>query len=160
MRAPIAYIPRTRDLYAPKPAYQWADNTQKPLAWTPLAKPLRECRVAVAGSGGVFRGDQEPFHFKDDTSIRVVPSDTPKSDLKVAHFGYPTGDAKRDPDCVLPLGPLRSLVAQGVIGELADDAITFMGGIYSKRRVAEELIPAVLAEVRRQNVDLFYIVPA
>ncbi len=157
---PVEYIPRTRELYAPTPAYKWADNREAEVPWTPLAKPLSECRVALAGSGGVYCEDQQPFHFKDDTSIRLIPSSIRKKRLRVAHFGYPTQAAESDPDCVFPLGPLRALAENGLIGELAPEAISFMGGIYSQRRVREELIPSVLAEVRRQNVDLFYIVPA
>lgn len=157
---PVDYIPRTRELYAPKPAYRWADLSQESIPWTPMTKPLAECRVALAASGGVHRHDQEPFHFKDDTSIRVVPTATRKDDLRVSHFGYPTGAAEKDPDCVFPVGPLLGLAEDGVIGGLAEDAVTFMGGIYSQRRVNEELIPAVLSEVQRLAVDLFYIVPA
>ncbi len=157
---PVDYVPRTRELYDPLPPYQWADLRGEEVPWTPLAKPLSQCRVMLAASGGVHRADQQPFHFKDDTSIRVVPVSTAKEDLRVAHFGYPTADAASDPDCVFPVGPLAALAEDGTIGELAPDAVTFMGGIYSQRRVHEELIPAVLAEVRRQEVDLFYIVPA
>jgi hypothetical protein len=50
--------------------------------------------------------------------------------------------------------------ADGTIGELSPSAITFMGGIYSQRRVVEDLIPSIVEKVRAENVDLFYIVPA
>ncbi|RMF25561.1 MAG: hypothetical protein D6760_00710 [Deltaproteobacteria bacterium] len=157
---PVDYIPRTRELYAPKPPYRWADNRGEPVPWTPLRKPLAECRVALGASGGVYVSGQEPFHFKDDTSIRTIPADIEIGALRVAHFGYPTGDAERDPNCVFPLERLRELAADGTIGELAPTAISWMGGIYSQRRVLSELAPAILAELRAQDVDLFYIVPA
>jgi len=157
---PVAYIPRTRELYHPSPPYRWCDKRSEPVPWTPLLKELSECRVALASSGGIYCEGQEPFHFKDDTSIRVIESGCDTADLRVAHFGYPIGDAAEDPNCVFPIDPLRDLVAAGEIGELAPHAVTFMGGIYSQRRVVEELIPAVLEEIQSQRVDLFYIVPA
>ena len=157
---PIDYIPRTRELYDPLPAYRWTDNRGLDVPWTPLDRPLSRCRVALASSGGVHLRGQEPFHFKDDTSIRVIPTETATEDLEVSHFGYPTADAERDPNCVFPLERFRELVNAGVLGGLAPRAITFMGGIYSQRRVGEALVPSVLEELQSQDVDLFYIVPA
>jgi D-proline reductase (dithiol) PrdB len=116
--------------------------------------------VRVALRSAAQAESQEPFHFKDDTSIRTIPSDTPSADLRVAHFGYPIDYARADPNCVFPIDRMRELAAEGIIGELAPSAVTFMGGIYSQRRVRDELVPAVLDALRDQNVDLFYIVPA
>jgi D-proline reductase (dithiol) PrdB len=156
----VDYIPRTRELYSPEPAYRWADNRGKPVPWTPLAKPLGRCRVALGASGGVYLEGQEPFHFKDDTSVRRIPGDAGVGDLRVAHFGYPVSEAEKDPNCVFPIERLREMVADGLLGSLAPEAVTFMGGIYSQRRVREELIPAVLDFLSGAGVDLFYIVPA
>jgi len=157
---PIEYIPRTRDLYDPLPPYRWTDNRHLPVPWTPLRKPLADCRVMLIASGGVYVDGQQPFHFKDDASTRIIPSDTPIERLRVAHFGYPTADAEKDPNCVFPLERLRELAGDGTIGGLAPQALTFMGGIYSRRRVTEALIPVVVDKVKQQNVDLCYIVPA
>lgn len=157
---PIDYIPRTRELYDPLPPYRWSDNREAPVPWTPLSKPLSECRVALASSGGVYIDGQKPFHFKDDASMRIIPTDIDVARLRIAHFGYPTGDASSDPNCVFPIERLREMTADGTIGELAPSAITFMGGIYSQRRVVEDLIPSIVEKVLAENVDLFYIVPA
>jgi len=156
----VDYIPRTRELYAPTPPYRWADNREAPVPWTPLERPLAQCRVALASSGGVYVDGQEPFGLDDDTSIRVVPADIDTSRLRVAHFGYPMGDARSDPNCVFPIDRMRELAAAGVIGSLARSALTFMGGIYSQRRVIEELVPSILDVLRADEIDLFYLVPA
>jgi D-proline reductase (dithiol) PrdB len=157
---PVDYIPRTRELYDPLPAYRWTDNRALAVPWAPLRKPLSKCRVALGSSGGVYVSGQEPFHFRDDTSLRVVPSATRTEDLRVAHFGYPTHDAELDPNCVFPLERLRELAADGTIGELSPRAFTWMGGIYSQRRVLDELVPELVSKVKEDDVDLFYIVPA
>jgi D-proline reductase (dithiol) PrdB len=47
-----------------------------------------------------------------------------------------------------------------VIGELSDPAYSFMGGIYSSRRVRDELAPRIADELKKAHVDAFYLVPA
>ena len=49
--------------------------------------------------------------------------------------------------------------AEGRIGELADELYSCMGGIYSQRRVREELLPAVTDRFREQEVDAVLLVP-
>ena len=156
--SPIAYIPRTREMYAGYPPYRWVVNEDVP--WTPLTKPLNRCKVALISSGGVHHKDQPPFNTKDDTSHREIPKDVALQDLRIAHFGYLTEDARKDPNCVFPIERMRELAAAGVIGELADPAYTFMGGIYSARRVREDLAPRMVERLKQNNVDVFYLVSA
>jgi D-proline reductase (dithiol) PrdB len=154
----VAYIPRTRELYAGYAPYRWVINEDVP--WTPLAKPLRECKVALISSGGVHHKDQVPFHFRDDVSYYKIPRDVDIEDLCISHFGYRTDDARQDPNCVFPLERMRELAAEGVMGEFADPAYTFAGGIYSARKVRDELAPGLVEELTANRVDLFYLVPA
>lgn len=154
----IRYISRTRDLYSSHSAYRWVANDDAP--WTALTKPLNECRVALASSSGIYLKGQTPFHTKDDTSIREIPKDALADDFGVNHFGYRMDGAERDPNCVFPLETLRKLEDEGYIGELAQTAYTFMGGIYSARRVREELAPRLVERALAAEIDLFYLVPA
>jgi D-proline reductase (dithiol) PrdB len=55
---------------------------------------------------------------------------------------------------------MRELEAAGLIGELADPAYSFMGGVYSARKVRDELAPKIADELKRAHVDAFYLVPA
>ena len=155
---PVPYIPRTREMYADYPPYRWVVNEDVP--WTPLNKPLSRCKVALISSGGVYRKDQPPFHQKDDTSHREIPKDVSVDDLRISHFGYRTEDARKDPNCVFPIERMRELEADGVIGELADPTYTTMGGIYSARRVREELAVRLVERLKQNTVDVAYLVPA
>ena len=155
---PVAYIPRTRELYNTYTPYRWVENVGPP-PWTPLKKPLAQCKVALMSSGGVLYRDQPRFH-REDTSYRLIPKNAKRDDLSVWHFGYPTKDAEKDPNCVFPLERMREFEAQRRIGELCDPAFTFMGGIYSARKVREELAPKIIGELRSRNVEAFYLVPA
>ncbi|MFZ0887263.1 MAG: glycine/sarcosine/betaine reductase selenoprotein B family protein [Candidatus Binataceae bacterium] len=154
---PVAYIPRTRELYRDYPHYRWVVNDAAP--WTPLKKPVAQCKLALMGSGGILYRDQPRFH-REDPSYRRIPKHARREDLDIWHFGYPTKDAQSDPNCVFPLERLREFEAEGVIGELCDPAFSFMGGIYSARRVREELAPKIVEELRAARVDAFYLVPA
>ncbi len=154
----IKYILRTRDLYSSHTAYRWVANADAP--WTPLTKPLQESRVALASSSGIYLKGQTPFHTKDDTSIREIPKSATAGEFGLNHFGYRMDGAERDPNCVFPLDQLRRLEKEGFIGELAGTAYTFMGGIYSARRVREELAPQLVERALAEAIDLFYLVPA
>jgi D-proline reductase (dithiol) PrdB len=155
---PVAYIPRTRELYGSYAPYRWVVNEGEP-PWTPLAKPLAECKVALIGSGGILYRDQPRFH-REDTSYRLIPKDATQDDLSVWHFGYRVEDAAADHNCVFPLRAMRQLEAEGVIGEFAGPAYSFMGGVYSARKVRDELAPAIVSELKQAHADALFLVPA
>ncbi len=157
---PVDYIARTRERYealgfAP---YRWVQDASQP-GWAPLAKPLHECKVGLIGSGGVYVVGQEAYHYCDDVSYRLIPTNTASSDLRITHFAYDVRDARVDPNCVLPLWPLRRLAEQGHIGSVADEAFSFVGGIYSARRCRDELAPQLVARIIEQGCDIALLVP-
>ena len=157
---PVDYIARTRDAYVRlgyKP-YAWVSNDDDP-PLAPLHKPLSECRLGLASSGGVYRVGQVAFHYKDDTSLRAIDSSVPLSELRVTHFAYDTTDARRDPNCVMPLAALRHFAGEGRIGSLAPTAFAFMGGVYSARRVREELAPRLAQHMQAEEIDAVLLVP-
>ena len=157
---PVDYIERTREQYAALgyPTYHWVTNAGPP-PWTPLVKPVAESRVALIASGGIYARGQVAFHYRDDTSLRVIAGGTPQSELRVTHFAYDLADARRDPSVVFPLETLRRLADDGTIGGLGRNAYTFMGGIYSSRKVTELVAPAIAERLARDEVDLALFVP-
>jgi len=157
---PVEYIAKIRKQYADlgyKP-YQWVVNEEPP-PWQPMRKPLSKCRLALIASGGIYVTGQVAFHFKDDTSFRAISKNVSLEDLRFAHFAYDTTDAKSDPNVVFPIGTLRRLVDEGFIGELTEHAYTFMGGVYSARRVREELAPRLTERVLAEKADIALLVP-
>ncbi len=154
------YIAETKKLYGGLgyPDYAWAERTDAP-AFVPIGKPLPECTVMLVGSGGVYVRGQVALHTKDDTSIRLIRSDTASEDLRINHFAYDWTDASQDPNCVFPLERLRDLAANGTIGAVADQSVGFMGGIYSTRRLMAETAEHILAQVKAQEPDLVLLVP-
>lgn len=156
----VDYIERTREQYdgLGYPPYQWVRNEDQP-PFEPLAKPLAECRVGLVASGGIYRHGQVAFHFRDDFSFREIPTDTAVSDLRVTHFAYDLTDARKDPNVVFPMETLRDLARSGRIRELSGHAYTFMGGIYSARKVRDILAPAIASRLQTDEVDVAILVP-
>jgi D-proline reductase (dithiol) PrdB len=160
MTQPVEYIQRITDNYAKlgyKP-YQWVSNPDRP-PWQALRKPLSHCRVGLIASGGIYVSGQVAFHFKDDASFRAIPTNVDTSDLRTAHFAYDQTDARRDPNVVFPIDTLRRLVREGFIGSLTEHAFTFMGGVYSSRKVRDELGPQLTERLLAEKADIALLVP-
>ena len=159
-RSAVDYIQRTRDQYDALgyPPYQWVRNETSP-PWTPLEKPLSECRVGLIASGGIYAEGQVAFHFKDDVSYRIIDTSLPSNTLRATHFAYDLTDAREDINVVFPIDTLRDLVAEHVLGSLGPRAYTFMGGIYSARKVRDILAPALTRRLLEDEVDLAILVP-
>jgi D-proline reductase (dithiol) PrdB len=157
---PVDYIERTLEQYSALgyPPYRWVENDDPP-PWTPLAKPVSDSRLGLIASGGIYVRGQVAFHYRDDTSFRIIDTRTPTDALRATHFAYDLTDARADPNVVFPLETLRRLVDDGVVGELAPNAHTFMGGIYSSRKVRELLAPALTERLLNDEVDLALLVP-
>ncbi|MDP6374511.1 MAG: glycine/sarcosine/betaine reductase selenoprotein B family protein [Pseudomonadales bacterium] len=157
---PVDYIQRTREQYDDLgfPPYAWVYNEDAP-PFTPLSVPLSEARVGLVASGGIYRSGQIAFHYKDDFSFRVIDTQTQLSELRVTHFAYDLRDARADPNVVFPLQTLRDLATLSRIGELGPNAYTFMGGIYSSRKVRDALAPAIADRLQRDEVDTAILVP-
>lgn len=157
---PVSYIDRTRDQYAALGygEYRWAHEREPP-PWVPLARPIAESRLGLIASGGIYAVGQTAFTFRDDTTYRAIPSDIDASRLRATHFAYNLTDARADINCVFPIDTLRGLVGEGKIGELATTVYTCMGGVYSQRRVREELGPALVERCLGDGVDVVLLVP-
>jgi D-proline reductase (dithiol) PrdB len=124
-----------------------------------LRNPISESRLGLVASGGIYVAGQVAFHYKDDTSFRSIPKDVKTSALRATHFAYNLSDARSDPNVVFPIDTMRRLTREGLIGDLARHFFTFMGGIYSARRVVEELAPKITAALLAEEVDALLLVP-
>ncbi len=157
---PVDYIERTRALYASLGygSYRWVHNAPLDTLAMP-SKPPEEWRVGLIASGGIYAAGQVAFHHRDDVSYREIPRDTPVAALRTTHFAYDLADSRQDPNVVFPLAALRALADEGVIGEVAPRAYTFMGGIYSARKVRDALAPALVDRLAEDAVDVALMVP-
>ena len=157
---PVRYIDRTRDQYSALGYGEYAWVHEPHMApFAPLRKPIAESKLGLVASGGIYRHGQTAFTFKDDTTYRAIATDVDSAELRATHFAYDLTDARLDINCVFPIDTLRGLVASGDVGSLAPNFYTCMGGIYSTRRVREELAPAVVQRCLDDEVDALLLVP-
>lgn len=161
-QAPIDYIERTRAQYDALgfPPYAWIDQKDEPPPFASLSKPLSEMRVALIASGGIYQYGQIAFHHRDDTSFRLIDTTKPSETLRTSHFAYDMTAARQNINAVFPVDTLQTLVARSEVGQLARRAYTFMGGIYSARKVRDSLAPALGDALHDDEVDLAILVPA
>ncbi len=143
-------------------AYRALSFDQVP--FTPLRKPLTECRLALVTTGGVHCQDQPPFDMRDprgDPSYRRIPADTPLSRLTITHDYYDHTDAEADLNILFPLDLVRSLVQRGIIGSLAT-CYSFMGHIEPPHleTLLRQTAPEVATFLKQEQVDAVLLTPA
>jgi D-proline reductase (dithiol) PrdB len=129
-----------------------------PIPWSPLSKPLPECKVVLISTGGVHLLHDRPFRVDGDASYRVIPKNAPVANLAISHQAYDKTDALKDINLVFPIERLRELAAEGVIGSLADEHYGF--GLMGS---AKKLLPSqkeVARRIKEAGVDMALLVPA
>ena len=100
--------------------------------WTPLNKPLAECRVAIVTTAGIHLRSQEPFDMKNpngDCTFREIPDDVLLDELMITHNYYDRRSVARDMNVVFPLDRLTELAGEGRIAGRSPLHLGFMGHI-------------------------------
>lgn len=141
-----------------------------------LSKPLSECRLALLTSSGHFvdGDDPEPLgvvgmtqaeaearigeFLREAPTLSAIPVGTPAEELCVRHGGYPVDSVAQDHQVALPLGHLAELADEGVIGELAPTAYSFVGAA-AQARIRKSVGPAWAEQLADERVDAVLLVP-
>ena len=160
---PVRYVDRLNARYRSQgfPPYQWTVNEGAPL--TAPAKPVAESCVTLLTSGGVSRACDAPWNpdARNDFRLDEIPPDTASSAFQVHDSYYDTTAAGIDINCVFPVDRLHELADDGTIGSVAPRLWSgFMGRIYKRTLLQQEIAPAFVEELRRDDVDLAVLVPA
>jgi D-proline reductase (dithiol) PrdB len=134
------------------------------LPWTPLRKPLSDCKVALVTTSGLISRKDEPFELTNpngDASFRMVPVDTDPGELTFSHVStnWDRSGFAIDINVVLPLDRLRELASDGVIGSIADHFFSFMGAIFQFDRLIGESAPRASRLLKQAEVDIVLLVP-
>ena len=142
--------------------YHW--RRIDPVPWTPLRKPLVECRLAVVSSAGFVLPDQPPFERSmpgGDPSFRIIPGDIDLHTLVDTHRSeiFDHRAMRRDPNLAFPLDRARELVALGRIGAVARRHLSFMGSITAPGRLVRDTAPEAARWLVEDAVDIALLVP-
>ena len=143
-------------------AYPW--RRIDPVPWTPLPKPLSECRLALVSTAGFVVEGQEPFDARirgGDVTFREIPSDVDVARLRDAHRSesFDHSGMTRDPNVAFPIDRARELVRSGRIGSLARTHLSFMGSITAPGMLIRRTAPQAAQLLATDQVDIALLVP-
>jgi D-proline reductase (dithiol) PrdB len=137
------------------------------IPWTPLAKPLAKCTVAMVSSAAIALKTDPVFDAEierrdpwfADPSYRVVPLATRTGDVQVCHLHINAAFALQDLNTVLPVERLGELAARGEIGAAAASQYSYMGYTLRPERLLRESVPRIVRQLRDERVDVVLLVP-
>jgi len=143
-------------------------ESPREIPWTPLSKPMSDCRVALISTAGIALKTDRPFDQEGeqrnpwwgDPSYRVIPRTATEKDIRVYHQHIDPGFAERDLNCLLPIERLIELAEAGEVGSAAPSHYSFMGYILEPQDLLEKSVPAIIGHLRDEEVDVVVLVPA
>lgn len=143
-------------------AYPW--RRIDPVPWTPLAKPLAQCRLALGSSAGFVLPDQAPFDDSKrggDPTFREIPSDIQVSQLIDTHRSesFDHAGLRQDPNLALPIDRVRELARSNRIGSVNRRHLSFMGSLTAPGRLVRDTAPRAVRGLVEDGVDVALLVP-
>jgi D-proline reductase (dithiol) PrdB len=137
------------------------------IPWTPLAKPLSECTVAMVSSAAIALRSDRPFDQEierqdpwfSDPSYRVIPRGAAAADIKCYHLHINPAFAEQDLNCILPLQQLSELEASHEIGRVAPSHYSYSGYTTRPQPLLQESVPAFIRQLQQERVDVVALVP-
>jgi hypothetical protein len=144
-----------------------AREPSREIPWTLLGKPLGACRVALVSTAALAVNGDEPFDQEKerrnpwwgDPTFRVLPRETRTGDATSWHMHIDTSVPERDLDSVMPLARLAELEAEGFVGSSAPSHYSFMGYILEEKELLERTVPAMIRQMKAEDVDVVLLVP-
>lgn len=161
----VRYIDRTRDYYLSQgyeKSYDWAHFDDVP--FTPLKKPLSECRVGLLGTSEVAvhfdpETEENPIVEEHFRGVYSIPADTPTQKLYSRTLDFDRYATNLDDvNAFFPIDRMREALADGRFGSMPRRVYGAYNN-YSKRKVLEEEGPTALEYCRADGVDAVIIVP-
>jgi D-proline reductase (dithiol) PrdB len=158
------WVPGTLAAYYKSLALEKAE----PIPWTPLAKPIEECRFSLVTSAGIYLKDKQPsFDLEKerqnplwgDPTYRMIPREVKQEEIGVAHLHINTADLEADMNIALPVQRFLELEAGGEIGSLAPTCYSFMGYQPKSGEWENRYGPEVAARMKEEGVDAVLLTP-
>ena len=143
-------------------AYPW--RRVDPVPWTPLRKPLAQCKLALVSSAGFVMPDQPPFDDSikgGDASFREIPSDADVKTLRESHRSeaFDHAGIRADPNLAFPIDRVRELAARGRIGAVNRRHLSCMGSITAPGRLVRDTASPAAQRLVEDAVDVALLVP-
>jgi len=142
--------------------YRW--QRINPVPWTPLKKPLQDCRLAMISSAGIVTAAQNPFDSLiriGDTGIREIPRDVDIETLRETHRSkaFDHTGIRQDPNLAFPVNRLQEMAAAGFIGSLNHRHFSIMGSITAPATLIQNTKAQVVPKLVKDQVDIALLIP-
>ena len=142
--------------------YRWRHID--PLPWTPLQKPLSQCRLGLVSTAGLSAPGQEPFDKKmkgGDPAFREIPANIDVQTLIENHRSkaWDHRGLGEDRNVGFPIDRVRELVESGRIDSTSSRFFSFMGSVTAPGRMVRDSVPRVAEIFLEEEVDVALLVP-
>jgi D-proline reductase (dithiol) PrdB len=158
------YLPRSIAAYYQTLVVKRVD----PIPWTPLSKPLDQCRFGLVTTAGIYDERREPPFDAErekrepmwgDPTYRRIGRDVGQAQIGASHLHINNRDILADVNVVLPVSRFGELEEQGVIGSLAAVNYSFMGYQPNTSEWRERYGPEVAGLMKDEAVDAVLLTP-
>jgi hypothetical protein len=169
----LVYLAQLAAYSPPNEEHRWKYD-DAPFAT--LKKPLSEMRVGLLTSSGhhvagtdntteslaKYSQEEATEHISEFGRARpmlsAIPIDMPADKLDVLQPGYDIRAAVTDRNTVMPIDRMKEMAADGVIGEFAETAYSFIG-VTSQLRLLRENAPEWAKKVQEEGWEAAVLVP-
>jgi hypothetical protein len=118
--------------------------------FVPLKKPISEAKLGLISSTGQYIEGDDPGllgvknmsqqeaiehigeYIREAPELATVPFETPQEQIRARHGGYDVRAVRQDTNTAFPIHRLQELQGEGIIGDLADNAYSFVGACAQK----------------------------
>ena len=163
----VRYIDKTHEYYRNQgyeKTYNYAYNEEIP--FTPLRKPLSECRVTLVTTSSFILLDEEGRPLEEpgfigtkEPEVRTVPNDWPKDRILCTsqdHDRYQTD--MEDLNAYFPMARMKEFLKEGLFGSLSKNYYRTLPN-YSHRKPVDADGPEILRQCREDGVDVALMTP-
>lgn len=124
------------------------------------APPLAEATVAICTTAGLHIQGDDGWQPNEDPSYRMLPAGA--RDLVLAHWSpnFDRVGIAADLNVAYPADRLDEMVADGVIGAVGPNHVSFTGNQDDTvAKIRLETGPAAAAELKAQGIDVVLLTP-
>ena len=142
-------------------SYPFLRNRRAP--FSPARRALPMLNLALISSAGAYIDGTQPFDTsasEGDLTFREIPSEIESEDLRFAGKGYDHTAVESDVNSQVPLTRLFEFEGNGIIGQFNPVFWSLCGFIPDAGRVVDELVPALVERVNRNEVQAALLIPA
>jgi len=146
---------------------QMRANDPAETPWTPLSKPLSECRVTLVSTAGIFAKGDVSFDYDreraeptwGDPSHREIPRTAGQDDVEYSHLHIDTSFMAKDRNVAWPVDIFNDYESEGKIGSLADTLYSIMGYIPNFNPLIKRTAPLMVEKMKSEKVDAVFLIP-